>query len=589
LLVLAYTSFLYIDFLKSKRDVLALSKHKTQALSMQRKASSMILLKQKSTVAMALSIASDRHLIEEIKNKNINEAHYKNLIEDFKKHTLYKNIWVQVIDKDLNSLYRSWSHKRGDSLKIIRPELNEVIRSKKLSYSVSVGKFDLCIRATIPLFEQEKFMGILEVISHFNSISKELQKSDIYSAVVVKKEFKKHLEFPFTKLFIDDYYVANFDAPKEIREYLKDKGIEKYFTNSYKIENGYIVSSYEIKNNQDKSIAYFIMFKKIDTIPSMDLDFFMFKWLAFGVVIVMGIAILISSMLFFANKRQKEYYHNIIDSSTNIVLINDTDRLIDANRAFFEYFKKYNSVVEFEAKSRCIGNFFVEEEGCLNPIMSGEKWVAYLAKSKQKTHKIKLDIFGKIYYFSVSASKILKEKNHFSIILTDITEQENYKKELERLNITDSLTKIGNRRYFEQKMQEEIQRAKRYPHPFSLLMFDIDFFKQVNDNHGHNVGDEVLIKYTEFISSFLREGDVFCRIGGEEFMIILPHVKLDDAQKIAQKLRVKIQESKIVLPITMSFGVVEYVKGESIEYMFKRVDAALYKAKKSGRNIVVVG
>ncbi len=153
--------------------------------------------------------------------------------------------------------------------------------------------------------------------------------------------------------------------------------------------------------------------------------------------------------------------------------------------------------------------------------------------------------------------------------------------------ITDSLTGIGNRRYFHQKIEEEIQHAQRYKHSFSLIMLDIDFFKQVNDKYGHSVGDEVLIEYTKLISSLLRKGDIFSRFGGEEFMIILPYASKNQAQKIAEKLRTEIELSQKIIPITMSFGVVEYVAGEDSEFILKRVDDALYKAKDSGRNIVV--
>ncbi|WP_241761458.1 sensor domain-containing diguanylate cyclase [Sulfurimonas gotlandica] len=588
-LLLLYTSWQYIDFLKSKRDALAASKHKIQALSMHEKVSSMILQKQKSTVAMALSIASDRYLAENIKNRHIKRDYYKELIEKFRENTLYKNIWIQLLDKDINSLYRSWSPKRGDSLKNIRQDLVNVALTKKVAYSVSVGKFNLTIKAIVPLFIGEEFIGIIEVISHFNSISKQLKKSNIDSVVVLKKEFKKQLEYPFTKLFIDDYYVANFDAPHEARDYLKENGIEKYFNNSYKIENGQIIASYELKNKDENPVGYYIMFKKIDTISNMDLDFFMFKWLTLGIIVIMSIAIIVSTMLFFANRRQKKYFHNIINSATNIVLINNRKTLLDVNMIFFKYFDRYKTLEEFKKDNECICDFFVEEEGCIKADMDGVKWVDYLVENHSKVHKIKIDIFGKVYYFSVSASKVLKEKNYYSIVLTDITEQENYKKELEHLSVTDALTGIGNRRYFHQKIEEEIHRAKRYQHPLSLIMFDIDFFKHVNDKHGHSVGDEVLIEYTKLINSLLREGDVFCRIGGEEFIIILPHALRDEAQKIAEKLRAKIEFCQKVIPITMSFGVVEYIVGEEIEFIFKRVDDALYKAKESGRNIVVVG
>nr|WP_321266722.1 diguanylate cyclase [uncultured Sulfurimonas sp.] len=589
LVSLLYGSWLYVDFLKSKRDDLALSKYTAQALSMQQEVEGMILQKQKATTAMALSIVNDKKLIKHIRNKNIEQDYFEDLIKKFKKHTLYKNIWIQIIDNDFNSLYRSWSRERDDNLKNIRLDLVEVASTKKVTYSVGVGRFDISIKAIVPLFDNEKFIGMIEIISHFNSISKQLQKSDINSVVVLKKEFKKQLEFPFTNLFIDDYYVANFDAPKELRKYLKDNKIENYFTNSYKIENNFLISSYELKNKNKEAIGYFIMFKKIDAISNMDLEFFMFRWLTLGVVFIMGIAMFVSTVLYYANKRQKEYFQNIINSSTNIVLVNKKNSLLNVNNIFFKYFDMYSNVEEFKEKHNCICDFFVIEDGYLEAMMNDKTWVEYLIQSELIFHKIKVDIFGKIYYFTASASKILKEKDHYSVILTDITEQEKYKKELEHLNITDSLTNIGNRRHFQQKMKEEMERAKRYQHPLSLIMFDIDYFKQVNDKHGHSVGDEVLIKYTKFINSFLRNGDVFCRVGGEEFMLIVPHTTLSDAKKIAEKLRKNIQEYKKVIPITMSFGVVEYVEGEDMEFIFKRVDDALYKAKESGRNMVVVG
>ena len=588
LLVLIYGSWYYIDFLKSKRDALALSKHEIQALSMREKLSSMILQKQKSTVAMALSIARDEHLAQNILNKDIKEDYYKELINDFRENTLYKNIWIQLLDKDLTSFYRSWSSKKGDNLSKIRKDLVEVALTKKVTYSVSVGKFDLSIKAIVPLFIENAFVGIVEVISHFNSISKQLKKSNIDSVVVLKKEYKKQLTYPFTKIFIDDYYVANFDASPKCRAYLKDNGVENYFNNLYKIENGYIVVSYELSNRDNIPIGYYIMFKKINTISNMDLEFFMFKWLSVGIIVVMSIAIVISSILFYANRRQKKYYKNIIDSATNIVLINDKKTILDVNRIFFKYFDAYSSLDEFKKEHECICDFFEEEEGYIYKNMNGISWVDYLIDNSSSNNRVKINIFSKIYYFSVSASKVSQEVNHYSIVLADITEQENYKKELEHLSVTDVLTEIGNRRYFHKKIEEEIGRAKRYEHPLSLIMFDIDFFKNVNDKHGHSVGDEVLILYTKLISSQLREGDVFCRIGGEEFIIILPHVILKDAQQIAEKLRILVESCKEILPITMSFGVVEYIKGEEIEFVFKRVDDALYEAKDSGRNIVVV-
>ncbi|HIP14232.1 MAG TPA: GGDEF domain-containing protein, partial [Sulfurimonas autotrophica] len=191
------------------------------------------------------------------------------------------------------------------------------------------------------------------------------------------------------------------------------------------------------------------------------------------------------------------------------------------------------------------------------------------------------------YYFLVNAAIIDEEKEHYSVVFSDITQEEIFKQELQHSVITDPLTGIYNRRYYYEKIQKEMYEAKRYGLSLSLIMCDIDFFKKVNDLHGHDVGDEVLKYYTKLLQESLRKSDTLCRIGGEEFMIILPHTNKTQATKIAQKLREKVQESKKILPITMSFGVTEYISGESEDYLFKRVDQALYKAKESGRNRVV--
>ncbi len=565
-----------------------MTKHQAEVTLMREQVSSLILLKQKATIAMALSLANDKSLALKVKNRDIEQDYYKQLIQNLTQETLYKNIWIQLFDRDINTLYRSWSQKRGDNLSKIRTDLQETVKNKKVVYSISAAKFNLSLKAIVPLFVKDEFVGIIEVISHFNSITKELQKSNIDSVVVLDKEYTSRLEEPFTKLFIGEYYIANFDAPEELREKMQRDGVESYFTKDCKIVDNMIVGSYELKGADGTLFGHYVMFKKIDNLSNLDLDYFMFKWLTFGIVFVMSIAILGIMLLFFANRRQKEYFHNIINSSTNIVIVSDSKNILDANKIFFKYFSRYKTLQEFKDKHKSISEFFVVEDEYLKAQIDGLNWVKYVIQNPQEVHKVKLDIFGEIHCFSVGAAKLFSTREQYSIILSDITKQEIYKKELELLSTTDELTKTGNRRYFERKLKEEISRARRYNYPFSLVMFDIDHFKVVNDKHGHAIGDEVLIEYSKLVNSHLREADVFCRVGGEEFMIILPYTPKHDAKEIAQKLRIVIEAYKKVVPITMSFGVVEFEKSDDFEAIYKRVDDALYKAKESGRNMVVV-
>ena len=580
----------YAVFLQSIKGNLQQREQKAYALEIQKKVSELIFLKQKATVAIALSVANDNHLAQKVAENDITAGYYKNLIQQFKKHTLYQNIWIQLLDKNGNSLYRSWSEQRGDKIATLRDDIASVLQKQTITYSLSVGKFDLSIKAMLPLFYKEQFVGIIEVISHFNSIAKGLQKSNIDSVVVVDKKYKKQLAYPFTKLFIGDYYIANYNAPKQRVEYLAKHGVEKYLTKGYKVDSEYIIVSTELKGVNSQVIGYYITFQKLQETQNSDVKFFMFKWIAVTLVVFFSILFIVVLVLFFHNKKQKKYYKNILDTSTNVVVINDTKNIISVNHTFFHYFCAYQNLNEFKKQHPCICDFFVKEEGYLQKDNDGVNWVDYLVHaSKDMTQKVKMDIDGKIYYFIVSASLISLELHHYSIVLSDITQEEGYRIELELLAITDPLTKIANRRHYNNTLANEIYFAKRYAKAFSLIMFDIDFFKKINDEYGHDVGDKILVTYTQFIQSHLRKADTFCRIGGEEFAIILPHTRKQNAYEIAQKLRSMIEESQEILPITMSFGVVEYRDEESADDIFKRADDALYRAKESGRNRVVLG
>jgi diguanylate cyclase (GGDEF)-like protein len=162
---------------------------------------------------------------------------------------------------------------------------------------------------------------------------------------------------------------------------------------------------------------------------------------------------------------------------------------------------------------------------------------------------------------------------------------------MEKIAVTDALTHIYNRYFFNDALQNEINRANRYNSFFSLLMFDIDHFKQVNDVYGHDVGDQVLIKIVDIAASCLRGSDIFARIGGEEFMIILPQTTLESSIDIGERLRVSVQEYTFdnIGKITISLGVAQYRKEETFKEIVKRVDTALYNAKNNGRNRLIAG
>ncbi|HSE32234.1 MAG TPA: diguanylate cyclase [Pyrinomonadaceae bacterium] len=160
----------------------------------------------------------------------------------------------------------------------------------------------------------------------------------------------------------------------------------------------------------------------------------------------------------------------------------------------------------------------------------------------------------------------------------------------EEAAFTDHLTGLANRRRFERQLEREVSRTLRYAHPFSLLMLDIDHFKFVNDNFGHNVGDAVIRGLGRVLQEGTRGIDLAARIGGEEFAILLVETGQPGAMEVAERLRVAIRE--MILPsvgqITASFGVAECpIGGQTAAEMLNSADVALYEAKRSGRDRVV--
>lgn len=171
-------------------------------------------------------------------------------------------------------------------------------------------------------------------------------------------------------------------------------------------------------------------------------------------------------------------------------------------------------------------------------------------------------------------------------------------KKLEGMAITDELTGLHNRRLFNQQYEIEFQRSKRFSQLLSLVIFDLDKFKRLNDTYGHSYGDKALCKFTEIFKKNVREVDFVYRYGGEEFVLLLPMTNQKICTTIAERIRVAIQNCELEAPsdvkenikLTVSVGCVTYptINVESKEEMFNKVDQALYKAKEEGRNKVIV-
>ncbi|MEE9516443.1 MAG: GGDEF domain-containing protein [Candidatus Adiutricales bacterium] len=171
-----------------------------------------------------------------------------------------------------------------------------------------------------------------------------------------------------------------------------------------------------------------------------------------------------------------------------------------------------------------------------------------------------------------------------------ITHNKEITDELKRLATTDNLTGAHNRRQFRETIWHEINRVVRYGEALTLVAFDIDHFKAVNDTFGHIRGDEVLKKIAEIVRDNIRTTDIFARTGGEEFALIAPSTDPASASEIAERLRETINSHSFdsIGTVTVSFGVAGFKKGDNINTFIDRADKALYNAKELGRNSVEI-
>ena len=174
-----------------------------------------------------------------------------------------------------------------------------------------------------------------------------------------------------------------------------------------------------------------------------------------------------------------------------------------------------------------------------------------------------------------------------------ITEWRVAERELKRLAEEDMLTGIANRRHFTSEANRALEKAHRHDEVLSLLLFDLDHFKLVNDRHGHNVGDEALREMARRMQECFRRSDLPGRWGGEEFIALLPHTTVLAAKEVAERMRIQLAKNPIRtssgdIRVTLSGGGAQLFAGDTLESLVARADAALYRAKHGGRNRIEI-
>lgn len=299
-------------------------------------------------------------------------------------------------------------------------------------------------------------------------------------------------------------------------------------------------------------------------------------------------------------KNNKDFFNLVMDALDHMIFIIDKDsKIIECNNSLFEGFKltedrikkmKFGNTLEcsdsHEAKFICGTGFFCTE--C--PLKTS---FARVIKNKEAIKQ--LPIIKNFYledkkvekYFLVSARHThFKGEDAAIVLLHDVTPLAKKMIKFEEMAIKDYLTGIYNRRCLFNELNRFTTSGERYKITFSLLMLDIDNFKKINNTFGHQAGDIILQRVATFLKNSIRRCDILGRYGGDEFLIILPHLDKKGAYLCAERLREEIEKTdfNISIPITLSIGAAEYKEGMEIEDLILKADTLLYEAKEEGRN-----
>ena len=519
----------------------------------------------------------------------------------------------------------------------IKPNSNDEVQYSKLSYIKLFEPFDWHIGTGEYIDEltknnQEEIINWLDTLKYENSSYSFLSTTDGYTLIFEGKkvEPKPH---PYPELFNQqaetaknpngDFFEYRFKKPNSNEEFEKISFIKKFDEYGWIIGCGVYLDEIEkellrkeaiFKSNINQQIvSMFIIFLFI-----LLAIYFISKYLAD--FINKNIKNLIQSFSKAALKNEK-IDTNTLTFKEFIILANSLNKTLENKNMVEKKLQDYINIVNqnviisstnIQGVITEVSEAFCEISGYKKDELIGkshnivrhpntpasfykEMWDTLLSKKEWRGEIKNLAKNGDIYWIYAIITPILK--NNEIIGFTSIKSNITNKKHIEELSITDELTKIYNRRFFNIKIEEEINRAKRDKKELCLIILDIDFFKQYNDTYGHQEGDIVLKSVANVLKNKTNRADDFAfRVGGEEFVIIT-HIEKDKVLNYANSIKDDIENLKIEHSgnkaskyVTISLGVVckNAIEINSSEELYKQADINLYEAKRSGRNCVVI-
>ena len=511
--------------------------------------------------------------------------------------------------------------KFGDDLSDVRADFKYTNKMKKATRGFSQGRVSHGFRNIFPIFDKNnKYLGAMEVSFSSESFQKHLTKiSKIHTHFLVNKSIftakswerddsilkyiqsSEHKDYLLNITINHTHEICIIENKQKLSSSREDinKNIKKGDKFAlYTVHSGNhvdVISFYPIKDfNNKKTVAWLVSYEESDFIYATIKAGWIIKITSFFLFFLLGYYMYKQVVSKQIIKQEHRLLNDVLNSTEDLMFVTDFITVSFLNRKF-RNFMNINSSDEFNKKTNNnLLSIFEQNNGYLNTqlLEENETFASHILKTNEEERVVSiLDKDNNRKAFTINITKTnYHENDDYLVTLSDITKLKEKEIKIENKAYYDGLTAVYNRNKFDEIIEEEMHRIKRYKHPLSIAIIDIDHFKNFNDTYGHLIGDEVLIMLAQTLNNKIRDTDTFARWGGEEFVILFTETTIENTKIIAENLRKSIEdlEHKVAGKITVSFGITQYIEDDSLETMFKRCDEALYLAKDQGRNRVCI-
>jgi len=501
--------------------------------------------------------------------------------------------FIYSLDKDdLNNKHFIDQHTEHNLV------LLHTLQTKKFSKGYVVTKNNSFYQSLVsPIFDKNVIVGYLEFGIQADSLFKISSKAGRYKYALYLKE-----NFTQGKRELGKLVSFNSKIFKELnitQEFI-NKNANKNSVISYN-DKYYLFHQYDIESSFQKDFAQVIMATNVTNY--VEDNFNKAAYMLSVSVLILLIIMIVVYVVFtkLINKISKEetelltkqtQIQIIMDNSNSLIALIEGEYLTLANKPFLTFLSCSDMRI-FLRNYNNLSKIFIEaiDTFSMQDSIRNSDWIAAINKLEESKRIVTLKhpYFG-LNYFSVKITKVPEHPDSKIVIFSDITSIFEKSKKDEYMAYHDNLTSIYNRQFFNESISRTIYDLQRNNSSTSLLMLDLDFFKKVNDTYGHQVGDDVLVKFTQTITHNIRANDIFARWGGEEFVLLLNYANEEVAYKVAQTLKERISKVnfKEAGQITCSIGLSQFHESDTADTWLSRVDKALYIAKENGRNRVEV-